>query len=177
MGSAELDLPPERWIEAVTAADLQLHGVEALDGDSPAHTLTRLALETGADLAGVGRCLALLRHSRCLLSGGAPLALLAYSPRLALYRASYDGACEADLSALNMASAGVWLTLLAGELGVLPDHDRHWLMTRLTETGVAACNPYVQGLADGYADEAHLPEAYEQLIGRAFWWCASHCLR
>lgn len=178
-------LKPERWFDAVTADDLRLHNVDPQTGETPPQTVERLAAEMDVDLAGVGRCLALLRTGRSLLSGGAPLALLAYSPQRGVYRASFDGACDTDLSALSAASAGVWLVLLASELGELPDHDQHWLIARLTDAGVVARNPYVQGLAQGYADQSILPATapsasngeYELLMGRAFWWCASHCLR
>jgi hypothetical protein len=177
-------LKPERWFDAVIADDLRLHNVAPQAGETPPQTIQRLAAEIDVDLANVGCCLALLRTGRCLLSGGAPLALLAYSPQHEVYRASFDGACDADLSALSAASAGVWLVLLASEIGELPDHDQHWLMARLTDTGVVARNPYVQGLAQGYANQSILPATepsashgeYELLMGRAFWWCASHCL-
>ena len=178
-------IAPDNWFTAVTAADLDLHGVTSQEGESPTQTIKRVAEESDVALNDVGRCLALLRDGRCLLSGGAPFSLLAYSPRRGVYRASFDGDCSEDLAALSLASAGVWLTLLAGEIGELPPDDQHWLIARLTDTGVVARNPYVQGLANGYASQAPMPVSadastgceYEQLIGRALWRCVSHCLR
>lgn len=174
-----------RWLDAVTTADLDLHGVISQEGINPRQTVERLAEELDVDLAGVGACLALLQSGRCLLCGGAPMAMLAYSPRREVYRASFDGECADDLSALSIASAGVWLTLLAAELGELPRTDDHWLIARLTDGGVEAANSYVRDLAASYARQTSVTpgagspplDAYEVLIVRALWRCASHCLR
>ena len=162
-----------------------MHGVVSQEGNNPRQTLEDLAEELGVDLSGVGACLALLQGGRCLLCGGAPMAMLAYSPRREVYRACFDGECADDLSALSTASAGVWLTLLAAELGELPRSDDHWLIARLTDGGVEAANGYVRDLAANYARQTGValgaglpsPDNYEALVGRAFWRCASHCLR
>lgn len=110
---------PDEWAKGVTADDLRLHGVDIGAGETASQAVMRLAEETCVDLAMVGRCLDLLRSGRCMLSGGTPLAMLSYSPRLGVYRASFDGDCSADLSALTQPSAGVWLALLSGEVGPL----------------------------------------------------------
>lgn len=170
------------WLDALTAADLDLHGIISQEGINPRETLEYLAEELGVDLSGVGACLALLQGGHCLLCGGAPMAMLGYSPRREVYRACFDGDCAEDMST---ASAGVWLTLLASELGDLPASDDHWLIARLCAGGVEAANDYVRDLAANYARQASVTpgagapqlDAYEELIGRAFWRCASHCLR
>lgn len=177
---------PDEWVLGVTADDLLLHGVDIDAGETAFKAVMRLAEETGVDLAMVGRCLALLRLGHCMLSGGAPLAMLSYSPRLGVYRASFDGDCSADHSALTPPSAGVWLTLLAGEIESLPETDEHWLIAKFTPAGVIAANPDVSRLAAGYAGmpDASQPwppsverDGYERLVGRAFWCCAAHRLR
>lgn len=177
---------PDDWIKSVSADNLRLHSVDIGAGETASQAVMRLAEETGVDLAMVGRCLALLRLGHCMLSGGAPLAMLSYSPRRGVYRASFDGDCPADLSALTLPSAGVWLTLLSGELGPLPETDEHWLIAKFTPGGVVAANPYVNRLAAGHAGVPDASQAwppslerdgYERLVGRAFWCCAAHCLR
>lgn len=174
-----------RWLETLTADDLVLHGVLSQTGETPVQTVQRLADELGVDLAGVGACLALLRGGHCMLCGGAPMAMLSYSARRGVYRACFDGECADELSALSTASAGVWLLLAGAELGELPRSDEHWLIAKLTDGGVEASNDYVRDLAENYARQmSDAPnggspplDAYEALIGRAIWCCASHCLR
>lgn len=177
---------PDSWVQAVTADDLRLHGVDIGEGETALQAVEHLACEMDADVHAVGRCLALLRSGRCMLAGGAPMAMLSYSPRRGVYRASYDGDCASDLASLSIASAGVWLTLLSGEIGALPDVEEHWLIARLTDDGVVASNRYVSDLAADYARQADVPQfrflpsehgSYERLIGQAFWRCAAHCLR
>lgn len=171
------------WVQSVTAADLHMHGVEINDGESVPQALMRLAQDWGVSLHGVGRCLALLRSGRCLLSGGAPLALLAYSPRHGVYRAVYDGQCGPGMDSLSPASAGVWLALLASELGSLPDDESHWLVTQLTDAGVVTPNAalgaliarYVRAEGHAQADVTDELGPYERLIGHAFWQCVAHC--
>lgn len=174
------------WFHAVTADDLRLHGVGIGEGETARQAIERLASELDADLHAVGRCLALLRTGRCMLTGGSPMAMLSYSPRRGVYRASYDGDCAPDLNSLSMVSAGVWLTLLSGEVGDLPITNEHWLIARLTDDGVVAANRYVSDLAADYARQVDAPQfrflpsehgSYERLIGQAFWRCAAHCLR
>ena len=173
------------WLDALTTADLDLHGVVSQEGNNPRQTLEDLAEDLGVDLSGVGACLALLQSGHCLLCGGAPMAMLSFSPRREVYRACFDGDCADDLSALSTASAGVWLTLLASELGELPRSDDHWLIARLSAGGVEAANGHVRALAANYSRQTSVSpgagapqlDAYEALVGRAFWRCASHCLR
>lgn len=171
------------WVEAVTVADLRLHGVEIVDGESAPQALVRLTRDWGVSLHEVGSCLALLRSGRCLLSGGAPLALLAYSPRRGVYRAVYDGECGPGMAALSPASAGVWLVLLASKLGRLPDTESHWLVTRLTDAGVVTPNDALSELVEKYVRTEQQAQdglqtdlgPYERLIGQAFWGCVAHC--
>lgn len=164
------------WLESVTATDLALHGVFAQEGETPIQCIERLAEDLDVDLASVGVCLALLRTGKCLLCGGAPMAMLAYSSRLGVYRACFDGECADELSALSIASAGVWLLLAAAELGTLPSSNAHWLIANLAEDGVKATNDHVRELAENYARQMQSPanvaspalDPYEALIGRAF---------
>lgn len=174
---------PEDWALTVTADDLCLHGVEIVEGETPAQAVVRLALSSGVSLRDVGRCLALLRTGRCLLAGGAPLALLAYSPRFGVFRAVYDGECGAVMERLSPASAGVWLALLAAEFGRLPVEESDWLVARLVGDGVVTPNSALSELLARYsiarlAGDDGMPrelDAYDRLIGRAFWQCVAHC--
>ena len=173
------------WIDAVTSDDLERYGQSVNAGETPPQALQRLAEELDVDLAGVGRCLALLSTGRVMLSGGSPIGFLAYSPRRCVFRASFDGDCEDDQSSLGVAGAGVWLTLFAAENGPLPDSEYHWLMTRFTDGGVVATNTHLLNVARVYAGQglvtsAGIPaplDAYDALISKAFWQCATHCLR
>lgn len=169
------------WIMAVRADDLRGFGVEQFDDETPAQALTRLAEEMDVDLHRVGRCLALLKQEPCVLAGGAPMAVLGYSPRSDVFRSSYDGDLSEDLALLDTPRAGVWLTLLSMEAGELPDHPEHWLVTRLLPR-VSAANPDVIDLAQSYArwsigDGPQGLDAHDQRLGRAFWRCAAHRLR
>ncbi|HMX12063.1 MAG TPA: hypothetical protein PKE61_14240 [Burkholderiaceae bacterium] len=173
--------PDEAWIDAVTAADLRLCGVEQFDDETAPEALRRLADEMGVDLARVGRCLALLRQEPCLLAGGAPMAVLAWSPRQAAFRAAYDGELGLDWTRLSIGAAGVWLALLSMEAGELPDQSEHWLVTRLRPQ-LSAVNPDLRELAQAYARWAvgkpgQALDDYEQRLGQAFWRCAAHRLR
>ena len=180
------DLNPDTWFMAVTADDLRLRGVDIGEDETAQQAIERLAAEMDVDLPAVGRCLALLRSGRCMLSGGSPMAMLSYSTRRGVYRAAYDGDCATDLSSMSITCAGVWLTLLSGEIGSLPDTEDHWLIARFTHGGIVASNRYVSDLAADYARQVDVPQirflpsehcSYEHLIGRAFWRCATHCLR
>lgn len=176
------------WIDAVTSADLERYGQSVNVGETPPQALQRLAEELDVDLAGVGRCLGLLSTGRVMLSGGSPMGFLAFSPRRCVFRASFDGDCEDDQSSLGVAGAGVWLTLFAAENGPLPDSDHHWLITRFTDAGMVAANTHLLNVARTYASQGLVPSAgipapleplnaYNALIGKAFWQCATHCLR
>ena len=146
-----MNTPSPAWLAAVTDNDLSVYGVERGDDETPPQALQRLAEEMDVDLNRVDRCLALLQHEPpCVLAGGSPMAMLAYSPRCRVFRASYDGDLGADLSPVSTARAGVWLTLLSPEAGELPDHIGHWLVARLLPQ-VQALNPVVRDLAQAYA--------------------------
>jgi hypothetical protein len=173
------------WMDFVTVGDLDLHGLTIPSGELPAQAVYRLTTEINVDPAGVGRCLALLRQGRCMLCGGAPLAMLVYSPQLASYRASFDGARHDDLSDLSVGGAGIWLMLASAELGELPATEDHWLMIKFVDGEVMAANTELLNLAQNYRAEhsgvigGHSPPLndYEEMVGRAFWWCADHCLQ
>lgn len=173
------------WIDAVTSLDLERYGQSVNVGETPPQSLQRLAGELDVDLAGVGRCLALLSTGRVMFSGGSPMGFLAFSPRRCVFRASFDGDCDDDQSSLSVAGAGVWLTLFAAENGPLPDSEHHWLMTRFTDGGVVAANTHLLNVARVYAGQGLVPsagipaplDAYNALIGKVFWQCATHCLR
>lgn len=176
---------PVDWIDAVTGLDLERYGQSVNVGETPPQALQRLAQELDVDLAGVGRCLALLISGRVMLSGGSPMGFLAYSPRLCVFRASFDGDGDDDQGSLSVAGAGVWLTLFAAENGRLPDSEDDWLMTRFTDGGMVAANTHLLNVARVYASQgqpqtAGIPAAldvYDALICKAFWQCADHCLR
>jgi hypothetical protein len=173
------------WIDAVTSDDLERYGHSVNVGETPPQALQRLAEELDVDLTGVGRCLALLSTGRVMISGGSPIGFLAFSPRRCVFRASFDGDYDDDQSSLSVAGAGVWLTLFAAENGPLPDSEHHWLMTRFTDGGVVAANTHLLNVARVYAGQGLAPsagipaplDAYNALIGKAFWQCATHCLR
>ena len=173
------------WIDAVTSDDLDRYGQSVNVGETPPQVLQRLAEELDVDLAGVGRCLALLSTGRVMLSGGSPMGFLVFSQRRCVFRASFDGDCCDDQSSLSLAGAGVWLTLFAAENGSLPDSDDHWLITRFTDAGMVAANTHLLNVARVYAGQGLVPsvgipanlDAYDALIGKAFWQCATHCLR
>lgn len=112
---------PVDWIDAVTSLDLVRHGQSVHVGETPPQALQRLAQVLDVDLAGVGRCLALLLSGRVMLSGGSPMGFLSYSPKQCVFRASFDGDGDGDQGSLSVAGAGVWLTLFAAENGPLPD--------------------------------------------------------
>ena len=100
------------WLDALTAADLDLHGVVSQEGINPRETLEDLAEDLGVDLSGVGACLALLQGGHCMLCGGAPMAMLSYSPRREVYRACFDGDCADDLI-MSRPGRGVGQSLAA----------------------------------------------------------------
>jgi hypothetical protein len=172
------------WMDFVTAGDLERQGLSAQSSESLVQVVNQLATEMNVDLAGVGRCLALLRQGQCMLCGGAPLAMLAYSLQLDTYRASFDGACHDDLSDLSVGGAGFWLMLASAELGELPATEAHWLMVKFVEGEVMADNTEVLNLARNYraahggvnGGHSQPLNDYEEMVGRAFWWCADHCL-
>jgi len=177
-------LPP--WLASVMADDLAWHGVESGEDETPQTAVQRLADEMDVSLDRVQPCLDMLREQRCMLLGGSPLAMMSYSPRLSCYRASFDGIAEADMHQLSISRAGLWLTLLASEVGDLPDTADHWLIARLEGGQVLCSNDHARRLADDYAQRvikgisapvADPMAAYDWLMGQAIWRCAGHVLR
>ena len=174
------------WLTQVTREDLAWHGVEILSEDTPLAAVLRLAGDLGVDIAQVEPCLTLLQGERCMLLGGSPLAVLAYSRRRRCFCASFDGGLEPGMEQLNDGRAGVWLTLLAGEVGALPASPSHWLIARLEGARLLSANDYLSGLARHYVErvladrdtgQEDLPDSYDALVGRAIWLCATHVLR
>ncbi len=178
------------WLQALTASDLAAQGIDRFDGETPAEAVNRLAEEMAVDVAGVGRCLRLLQDVPCVLAGGAPIALLAWSPRRGVFRASFDTACDADLDGLSPARAGLWLALLSAEVGPLPARPDHWMLLPLDGSGSpgspgGGVNRHLAGLARHYAQAQMSGTAavveglagYDQRLGRALWWCVLHRLR
>ncbi len=140
------------WLTPLTPDDLDVFGLEYEPGESPQDAVSRYAIEYDVDLAQVGHCLDFLRSGSVMLCGGAPVAMLAYSPRTSRWRASFDGADEIDRDpdGLTTPRAGVWLTLLASEIGTLPTDADH---------------PLALGLPPVSTSDA------------AFWRCVGHALR
>lgn len=177
---------PTAWLQALTAADLAAQGIDRFDGETPAEAVHRLAEEMAVDVVGVGRCLQLLQDWPCVLAGGAPIGLLAWSPRRGVFRASFDTACDADLDGLTPARAGLWLALLSAEVGPLPARPDHWMLLPLSGTGgIGGLTRHLAGLARHYAKAQMSGTAtavdglagYDQRLGRALWWCVLHRLR
>ncbi|MFM2120533.1 MAG: hypothetical protein RL722_2001 [Pseudomonadota bacterium] len=177
---------PASWVQAVTAEDLAGQGIDAWDDETPPQAVNRLAEEMAVDLASVGRCLRLLAYVPCVLAGGAPVGLLAWSPRRGVFRASFDTECHEDQDGLTLARAGLWLTLLSAEVGPLPERPDHWMLLRLDYPGgiggvnrqlVELAGDYAQAQMSGDTEPADGLARYYQDLGRAIWWCASHRLR
>lgn len=182
--TAEID--PSAWVQAVTAEDLAAQGIDAFDAESPADATNRLLEEMAADAENVGRCLQLLVDSPVLLAGGAPIGMLAFSPRRGVFRASFDTEVHADLDALTPARAGLWLALLSAEVGPLPERVDHWMLLQLDgRYRVGGVNRHLVDLANDFAQvqlagdvtPAEGLAGYDQQLGRAIWWCATHRLR
>lgn len=138
------------WLMPLTPDDLDVFGMEYEPGESPQDAVRRYAVEYDVDLAEVGRCLDFLRSGPVMLCGGAPVAILAYSPRTGRWQASFDGDTSDDLGEFTTPRAGVWLTLLASEIGALPTDTEH---------------PLALGLPPVSTADA------------AFWRCVGHALR
>lgn len=180
------DLDPTAWLQALTSADLAAQGIDVFDDETPPLAANRLAEEMGVDVSNVGRCLQLLADSPVVLAGGAPVGLMGFSPRRGLYRASFDTEVHADLDALSPARAGLWLALLSAEVGPLPERAGHWLLLQLDgQHRVGGVNRHLTALANAYAraqltgdvTPAEGLAAYDEQLGRAIWWCATHRLR
>jgi hypothetical protein len=177
---------PAGWLQGLTAEDLADQGIDAWGDETPSQALNRAAEEMAVDVASVGRCLRLLQHVPCVLAGGAPIGLLAWSPRRGVFRASFDTECDADLDGLTPAQAGIWLVLLSAEVGPLPERPDHWMLLRLDYPGgingvnrqlVDLASDYAQAQMSGDTEPADGLACYWEDVGRAIWWCATHRLR
>lgn len=170
------------WAQSLTPADFERHGLATANC---ADSLIALAAADDVDLERVTRCLELLRSGHHLLHLGAPLALMAYSPRLQRYRACFDGAIDVEPTLLTEAQAGLWLTRLASEQPTLPTHPDHW--------GVIAFGRDRDGVIDlegndtraiaVYRAYAHVlkeevidPDRYDEYVSFAVWTCIRHAL-
>ncbi len=138
------------WLMPLTPDDLDVFGLEHAPGESPQDAVSRYAREFDVDLEQVGRCLDFLRSGSVMLCGGAPVAMLAWSLRTGRWQASFDGDSGDDVGEFTTPRAGVWLTLLASEVGSLPTDAGHPLALRLPP---------------GFTSDA------------AFWRCVGHALR
>lgn len=138
------------WLTPLSSDDLDVFGLEHQPGESPQEAVIRYAREFDVDLDQVGRCLDFLRSGSMMLCGGAPVAMLAYSPRTGRWQASFDGDTSDDIGEFTTPRAGVWLTLLASEIGTLPTDAEHPLALRLPPVSTSDA---------------------------AFWRCVGHALR
>ena len=138
------------WLTPLTPDDLDVFGLEYEPGESPQDAVSRYAIEYDVDLTQVGLCLDFLRSGSVMLCGGAPVAILAWSPRTGRWQASFDGDSGNDMGEFTTPRAGVWLTLLASEVGTLPTDAEH---------------PLALGLPPVSTSDA------------AFWRCVGHALR
>lgn len=168
------------WLTPLTPDDLDVFGLEYEAGESPQDAVIRYARAFDVDLDQVGRCLDFLRSGPVMLCGGAPVAILAWSPRTGRWQASFDGDTSDDIGEFTTPRAGVWLTLLASEIGTLPTDAEHPLALGLPPGFVSedAETDTVQR-ARAYAQVAvdPPPSGYDALIGAAFWRCVGHALR
>ncbi|MGR6805339.1 hypothetical protein ACU6VI_03380 [Sphaerotilus natans] len=173
------------WAQALTSTDLMILG---LDGGNPSVVLDVFELVDGVDLAGVTRCLHMLKENRAMLHCGVPRALMVYSPAAGCYAASFDGELHDDLLHLTEAQAGLWLANLSCEHGKLPDTTDHWHVVRvegctLSGQDTAAIEAYREH-ADHLDEEVPVNEdtgiappgkVYDRVIARAFWALAERC--
>lgn len=170
------------WLTLLTPDDLDAFGLEYEPGRSPQDAVIRYARDFDVDLDQIGCCIDFLRSGSVMLCGGAPIALLAYSPRTGRWRASFDGNDEIDRdpNGLTTPRAGIWLTLLASELGTLPTDVGHPLALCLPPGFVsedAHTDPVERVRAYAQATFDPPPSGYDALIGAAFWRCVGHALR
>jgi hypothetical protein len=175
------------WLAEVTAQDLHLVGLDAPENDRSAQlALLDWAREYDVDLDRVHDCLLFLQSGPHLLLASSPLALMAYSPRRATFRASFDLDFPEGLAEAGMARAGVWLTVLASELGELPTAPGHWLAATMRTSGLSGQNVGILAWVQKYASELRLPgEAqhgpaltdYDRRMASAIWRFAAYALR
>lgn len=178
---------PPRWLAEVTAQDLHLVGLDAPDDDRGAQlALLDWAREYDVDLDHVHDCLVFLQSGPHLLLASSPLALMAYSPRRGSFRASFDLDFPEGLAEAGVARAGVWLTVLASELGELPTELGHWLAATVCASGLGGQNAGILAGVHQYASELCLSgEAqrglaltdYDRQMSSAIWRCAAYALR
>jgi hypothetical protein len=177
------------WLQRVTLADLALAGIapEEDDGRQPSVFLLDWAADYAVDLSRVSACLAVLASAPSVLQVGAPLGLLAFSPRRQRFRASFDTACPEDLVDLRLPTAAAWLTVLASEAGALPAQETDRQIVRITAAGICGKDQPAVDLYRQYASivtqqstagpPADGISPHDLLAARAFWCCASYALR
>ncbi len=178
---------PPCWLAQVTAQDLHLVGLDAPDDDRSAQlALLDWAREYDVDLDQVHDCLVFLQSGPHLLLGSSPLALMAYSPRRGSFRASFDLDFPEGMAEAGVARAGVWLTVLASELGELPTAPGHWLAATMRTSGLSGQNLGILAWVQKYASELRLPGQaqggpaltdYDRQLSSAIWRCAAFALR
>lgn len=130
-------LPPS-WVHKLTAQDFHALGLDASAGASCVDAITAIALADNVDLKNVTACLDLLRSGPVLLHIGAPLALMSYSPTVQRFKAMYDGTYDDAAAMMTEARAGLWLTLLASEVGALPTRQGDWGLISVRRGGADA---------------------------------------
>jgi hypothetical protein len=177
------------WLQRVTLADLALAGIAPDEGDErqPSVFLLEWAADYAVDLSHVSACLAVLASTPSVLHVGAPLGMLAFSPRRQRFRASFDTACPEDLVDLRLPTAAAWLTVLASEAGALPARESDRQIVRITSAGICGNDQAAVDLYRQYASivtrqprpglAADGISTYDVLAARAFWCCASYALR
>lgn len=178
--------PP--WVAGVTADDVANFEL-SLDtdcGTSIPEAVAAFAVDIGADVWSVQSCLELVRSHPCILLGGSPLGVLAFSARTGLFRAAFDGVTDTQASFMNASQAGIWLTLFAAEAGPLPAAVDHWLLARLGNREVTGANGYALDLVQRHAElvlsgtdpfTVTSPSSFERQMGQAIWRCIAHRLR
>jgi hypothetical protein len=148
--------------------------------------VNRLAKEMAVDVASVGRCLQILQYFPCVLAAGEPIRMLAWSPRRRVFRASFDTGRELELDGLTTGQAGIWLMLLAAEIGCLPDDPDDWMLLRLDlRGGINGDNTHLIEVAEDYnlsrltggTEPFYGMSRYDRALGQALWWCIAHRLR
>lgn len=176
------------WLADVTADDLALAGIDPPEGDQPAGVaLADWARGDDVDLGRVHDCLVFLQSGPHLLLAPSPLALMAYSPRRASFRASFDVQFPDELADAGFARAGAWLTVLAAEVGELPTTPDHWLVATMGASGLDGLNVSLLAQAQKYASALReldavrqgpmAPPDHTRQVAQAIWRCAAYALR
>lgn len=177
------------WLADLTATDLDAVGILTSPEERPAAVaLAEWAGDYGVDLGRVHDSLAFLQSGPHVLLAPAPLALMAYSPRRAAFRASFDLAFPQEMAGATLARAGAWLTVLASEVGELPTTPGHWLLASVGSQGLQGLNAGVVAWAQMYASvlvhrggaglqEEFAQSDYERRMSAALWRCVAYATR